>query len=84
MDFLNHLAALDGPNSSLLVFCRVDLSIFVDEHNKVSWFVNEVERGSTTCLWGQLGPSVVGRVGSDMAWPLANWILKEKERLGIR
>ena len=83
MDFINRLAALDGLNSSLLVFCRVDLSIFVDEGNKVSWFVNEVERGATTCLWGEQGSSLIGRIGADLAWPLTTWILAEKERRNI-
>lgn len=84
IDFVSRLAALDGPNSSLLVFCRVDMSVFVDGDGKVSWYVNEVERGPTTCLWGQPGPGVVGNVGSDIAWPLGSWILREKERLSTR
>ena len=81
MKFVKRPADLDGPNSNLLVFCRVDLSVYVDDRKRVSFFVNEGERGSTTCLWGQPGPSLVGRVGSDMAWPLGNWIFEERRRM---
>ena len=44
IDFLGRLTTLDGANSSLRVFCRVDLSVHVNEHKRVSLFVNEVER----------------------------------------
>jgi len=81
VDFLNRLAVLDGANSSLRVFCRVDVSVFVDEKKKVSFYVNEVERGLTTCLWSGQGASTVGHVGTDLAWPLACWIQGEKKRL---
>lgn len=82
-NFLGRLTALDGANSSLHVFCRVDISVFINEQKKVTLFVNEVERGSTTCLWSSSGTSTVGQVGLDMAWPLAGWIVDEKVRLGI-
>jgi hypothetical protein len=82
-DFLKRLVSRDGENSSLCVFCRVDVSVFVDKDKKVSLFVNEVERGITTCLFGSTGSSVVGHVGSDLAWPLAGWILEEQRRLGV-
>lgn len=82
--FVDHLAADEGKNSSLGVFCRVDASVFVDEEEKVSLFVNEVERGITTCLWAGAGTGVVGHVGTDMALPLAHWIVAEKRRLGIQ
>jgi len=82
-DFVRRLMALEGGHSSLGVFCRVDLSIFVDSEKRVSLFVNEVERGITTCLWSGSGPSTVGHVGSDLAWPLACWILEENKRLVV-
>lgn len=80
-DFLARLIILDGENSSLRVFCRVDMSIYVDEGGRVSFFVNEVERGAITALWTCDGPSAVGHVGSDISWPLARWIFEEKVRL---
>lgn len=85
MEFLHHLMALDGLNTSLHVFCRIDVSIFVSKDRKVSLFVNEVERGITTCLWNSpnSGSVAAGRVGTDMAWPLACWILEQKKILGI-
>lgn len=57
------------------------MSVFVDKNKKVSLFFNEVERGITTSLWGNWVSSTIGHVGSDMTWPLACWILKEKKRL---
>lgn len=83
VDFLKRLVSRDGENSSLVVFCRVDVSIFVDENKKVSFFVNEVERGITTCLFGSTGSSMVGVVGSDLAWPFARWMSEEGKRLGL-
>ena len=83
LDFLGRLTALDGENSSLSVFCRVDMSVFVDDHRRVSLFVNEVERGITTCLWAGSGPSAVGHIGSELAWALALWIIEERKRLGV-
>lgn len=80
-DFLSRLIALEGENSSLSVFCRVDMSIFVDRDRKVSYFVNEVERGITTCLWVGDGPSAAGHIGADISWPLAGWINAKKRRL---
>jgi hypothetical protein len=80
---LEHLKDYDGANSGLRVFCRIDVGIFVDEDKRVMLFVNEIERGLTTCLWCNSGPSAAGNVGSDMAWPLACWILDEKRRLGV-
>lgn len=80
-DFLSRLVALEGEISSLSVFCRVDMSIFVGPDRRVSYFVNEVERGITTCLWVSDGPGVAGHIGADLAWPLAVWINAKKVRL---
>lgn len=81
--FVNRLAALDGPNSYPIVFCRVNLSVFVDEHKNVSFYVNEVKRGLIPCLSSLARPSMVGRVESGLVCPLACWISKVKRRLGI-
>ena len=48
--FLKQLKIQDGPNSSLQVFCRVDVGILSKPQKKASYFVNEVERGITTSL----------------------------------
>jgi hypothetical protein len=80
-DFLDRLIQHEGNSSNLDVFCRVDLSVHVDSNRKVSFFVNEVERGIATCLWVGNGASTAGHVGTDLAWPLACWIGKEKARL---
>lgn len=80
-EFLKRLISSDGSNSSLRVFCRVDVSIFVDKDRKLWFFVNEVERGLTTCLFSTLGTSGIGQVGTDLAWVLAGWIDEERKRL---
>lgn len=80
-EFLKRLISYDGNNSSLRAFCRVDVSIFVDENKTVSFFVNEVERGLTTCLFSTLGSNGIGHIGTDFAWLLAGWIDEERERL---
>ena len=82
-EFLKCLADHYRQNSTLQVFCRVDVLVFIDQDKKVSFFVNEVERGMTTSLFSSAGPSVVGQVGLDILWPLASWISKEKIQLGI-
>ena len=82
-NFLDRLTALEGAKSSLHVFCRVDVSIFVDEDKKVSFYVNEVERGLTTCLWSDQGTRLVGHVGTNLAWPLACWVLEEKRLMAL-
>lgn len=82
-EFLKHLVALDGENSDLSTFCRIDMSIYVDEDKTVQFFVNEVERGITTCLWTQDGSGPIGRIGTDLAWPLARWIVERKKNLQI-
>jgi hypothetical protein len=79
-EFLRQLAEKDGPNSSLQVFCRIDISVIV-KSGTVSLFVNEVERGIRTSLWGKGNDTAVGQVGSDMAYPLACWIRAQKGRL---
>src|ERR1700753_2570985 len=82
--FLKHLADKDGPNSSLQVFCRVDVGIFVKSPNVVSYFVNEVERGITTSLWVGDGSRAAGIVGTGVVPPLKRWIAAEKIRLDVR
>jgi len=74
----------DGRNSSLRVFCRVDMGIFVDPEGKASYFINEVERGIATSLFVGDGQYTVGQVGMDVARSLKPWITSEKGRVGIR
>lgn len=82
--FLRHLKDMDGPNTSLQVFCRVDVGIFIKGSGVVSYFVNEVERGITTSLWVVDGPHTSGVVGMSIVDPLRRWILSEKVRLDVR
>ena len=82
--FLKHLADKDGPNSSLRVFCRVDVGIFIKSPSVVSYFVNGVERGATTSLWVGEGSHAAGIVGMGVVPPLKRWIAAEKIRLGVR
>ena len=80
--FLKYLAKPEGQNSTLHVFCRVDVGVFIEKPNVVSYFVNEVERGITTSLWVADGPHTVGMVGASIVGPLKRWIAMEKARLG--
>lgn len=82
--FLKHLMKQDGQNSSLRVFCRVDVSIFIKSPNVVSYFVNEVERGITTSLWVGEGLHTAGIVGMGIVRPLKEWLAAEKIRLGAK
>ena len=79
--FLRELKKIDGQNSSLEVFCRVDVGIFVGEGDAVSYFVNEVERGITTSLWVSDGPYTAGISGMSMVGALKRWVSAEKSRL---
>jgi hypothetical protein len=81
--FIKHLEKLEGKDSGLRVFCRVDVGIFIKTPNTVSYFVNEVERGVTTSLWVTDGPHSVGVVGMSMVGPLKHWISIQKARLGL-
>ncbi|KAF8230020.1 hypothetical protein L208DRAFT_1378702 [Tricholoma matsutake] len=40
-----------GSRSTLSLFCRMDIGIFMDASRKASYFVNEVERTLTTAVW---------------------------------
>lgn len=77
-NFFKVLKTTDGPNSSLQVFCRIDIGITADA---TSYFVNEVERGITTSLWVGDGPHAAGMVGMSMITPLKRWVVAEKLRV---
>ena len=83
-NFFRHLKAEDGQNSSLQVFCRIDVGIFVGKPDTVSYFVNEVERGITTSLWVADGAHTAGLVGMGMVSPLKRWIAAEQDRVGVK
>lgn len=68
------------PNGGLDVFCRVDVGVYV-KSGTVSYFVNEVERGISTCLWAKSGTAAAGPVGTTMIEPLKRWIAAENERI---
>ena len=79
--FLKHLKARDGPNSSLQVFCRVDVGILARAPDTASYFINEVERGITTSLWVTDGPYTAGMSGMSIVASLKRWVAAEKHRL---
>lgn len=80
--FLKCLVKAEGErNSSLQVFCRIDVGIFAKAPNTVSYFVNEVERGITTSLWVTDGNHTAGMVGMTIVQPLKKWIAAEKVRI---
>ena len=82
--FLKHLKDQDELNSSLQVFCRVDVGILSRPPNIASYFVNEVERGITASLWVGEGSHAAGMVGMGIVTPLKHWIAMEKIRLDVR
>ena len=75
------LKARDGPNSSLQVFCRIDVGILTRAPDTVSYFVNEVERGITTSLWVTDGPYTAGMSGMSIVASLKRWVAAERHRL---
>lgn len=76
--FFRALKAVDGPNSCLQVFCRIDVAITADAS---SYFINEVERGITTSLWVHDGDHAAGLVGMSIVQPLKRWVVAEKQRI---
>jgi len=74
----------DGHNTSLRVFCRADIGVFVDPGGKAWYFVHKVERGIATSLFVGDGQHTAGQVGMDIARSLKPWIATEKSRVGVR
>jgi len=79
--FLKHLKARDGLNSSLQVFCWIDVDILARAPNTTSYFINEVKRGIPTSLWVTDSPYTAGMLGMSIVAPLKRWVVAEKHRL---
>ena len=56
-----------GEKSSLRTFCRIDVGLMHSKKTQLHWFVNEVERGPNT--------TVFGRAGKELFIPLARKFL---------
>ena len=56
---VNRLAALEeryyGEKSSLRTLCRIDVGLMRVKKTQLHWFVNEVQRGPNTTLFGRAG-----------------------------
>lgn len=64
-----------GVQSSLDLFCRLDLGVIQTENGRLNYFVNEVERGPNVCLWtGEKLPYLMGKVASDLGISLHRWV----------
>jgi hypothetical protein len=68
--------------SSIGVFVRFDVALIVDQGSqRITYFVNEVERTQTTTLWSN-GPKAksstapTGILGYTLAEKLHNWLCK--------
>jgi len=66
--FQRRLMDFDGHNTSLRVFCRVDVGVSIDPGGKASYFVNEVERGS---------PPLYSSVMGSAQWVRWGWALPD-------
>lgn len=63
-----------GSRSTLSVFCRIDVGLFLDANGKASYFVNEVERTLTTSLWVRDRDIPINSVSSTIGKSLHTWI----------
>jgi hypothetical protein len=63
-------------DSSLRLFCRMDISIIDNGRGGLDYFINEVERGPLVVLYG-LGPChPAARVGDELGELLPLWLDK--------
>src|SRR5580698_5652460 len=53
--------------SSIGLFCRMDIGIIINKDSKVSYAVNEVERTTTCSLWCNDGSMHLGTFGMTLA-----------------
>ena len=63
-----------GAPSTLSIFCRIDVGIYIDAEGNGSYFVNEVERTLTTSLWVREKDIPVNSVASTIGKGLNRWI----------
>jgi hypothetical protein len=63
-------------DSSLRLFCRMDISVIDNGRDGLDYFVNEVERGPLVALYG-VGPChPASRVGDELGELLPRWLDK--------
>jgi hypothetical protein len=63
-----------GSPTSIAVFCRIDVSIILDEGGKASYFVNEVERTSTTSLWSKCLNMPLNTLATTFTYEMHKWL----------
>lgn len=63
-----------GSRSTLSLFCRMDVRIFVDTSGKASYFVNEVKRTLTTTLWVKDRDIPINSLSSTIGQAFHSWI----------
>jgi hypothetical protein len=75
------LLRLEGrQDSSLSLICRIDVSLIRDADGSLHYFVNEVERGLTICLFSAIGNGSRVRQVMDEWGPLmVGWIKRQVE-----
>jgi hypothetical protein len=76
---LSHLVQLEtrhfGKKPSIAYFCRIDFSILEDEETELHYFINEVDRTHTCCLWsGQNDSHRAGIVGDEFSTQFLEWL----------
>jgi hypothetical protein len=66
--------------SDLRVFCRMDVGVFKDQHQKYQYFVNKVEASHGTSLFlNHIGPRASG-VATDMAVAFRTMVALRRSR----
>jgi hypothetical protein len=63
-----------GGKSSLTVFARIDVGIYIDKEGKASYFVNEVERTGTTSLWLRTTGIPLHMTAATLGKSLGEWM----------
>jgi hypothetical protein len=70
------LDELGLKDSSLQLFCRMDISIIDNDRGGLDYFVNEVERGPLVALYGGGPCHHAARVGDELGELLPLWLDK--------
>lgn len=66
---------INGGKSSLAVFCRMDVGILLlDGNDRPQYFVNEVERTTTTSLWLRGHLNSMGTMADSFAILFRQWL----------
>jgi hypothetical protein len=62
-----------GENSSLRVFCRIDVGLLLGIGKELQYFVHEVERGPSTCLFARCWDDHSRRVANKFSNEFLGW-----------